>query len=207
MKLWSAACVIFAATAAASGPPAPASARATYTIDSKTSRLSVQTETVGLSSMFGHDHKFDARDFNGKLTLLPGVPESAVLELDVRGDALTLLEDVGDDTRREIAEALRVAVLDTDAYPAISFRSRSVTAKQNGDGSFDVRLAGELALHGVHRSVVIPAHVVAAPDGVRATGALQLRQSNFKIRPYTFAKGTVRVRDTIAISFDLLARR
>ena len=173
---------------------------------SKTSRLTVETETAGLSSMFGHDHRFDARDFRGTLALVPGVPESAVLELDVRGDALSLLEDVSDDTRREIAEALRNAVLETGKYPDVSFRSRRVTAKKNDDGSTDVRLAGELALHGVRRKVVVPAHVVATPGGVRATGALTLRQSDFKIKPYTFAKGTVQVRDTLAISFDLRAR-
>jgi len=185
---------------------APAPLRAVYTIDSKTSRLTVETETAGLSSMFGHDHRFDAGDFRGTLTLVPGVPESAVLELDVRRDALSLLEDVSDDTRREIAEALRNAVLETGKYPDVSFRSRRVTAKKNDDGSTDVRLAGELALHGVRRKIVVPAHVIATPGGVRATGALTLRQSDFKIKPYTFAKGTVQVSDTLAISFDLRAR-
>jgi polyisoprenoid-binding protein YceI len=206
--LWIAACASLAATAAAHDPPAPpASARATYKIDSKSSRLTVETETTGLSSMFGHDHKFDARDFTGALTLIPGVPESAVLALDVRGGALTLLEEVSDDTRREITAALRDAVLETPKYGEISFRSRSVTATNNDDGSFDVRLTGELALHGIRRKIVVPAHVVPTPNSVRATGALELRQSDFKIKPYTFAKGTVRVRDAVAISFDLRARR
>jgi hypothetical protein len=48
---------------------APAPVRAEYSFDGKTSRLTVETETVGLASMFGHDHKFVARDFTGTLTL------------------------------------------------------------------------------------------------------------------------------------------
>jgi polyisoprenoid-binding protein YceI len=178
-----------------------------YRIDAKTSRLTVETETVGLASMFGHDHKFDARDFGGRITLVPGRPESAALALDVRGEGLILVEDVSDDTHREISAALRDVVLETGKYPEIAFRSRSISATRNDDGSFDVRLTGELALHGVKRKVTVPAHVTMAPGGLRATGALELRQSDFRIKPFTFAKATVKVRDTVAISFDLLARK
>jgi polyisoprenoid-binding protein YceI len=188
-------------------PNAGAAARAESKVDEKTSRLTVETETVGLSSMFGHDHKFDARDFAGTMTLVPGAPDTAVLEVVVRGAALTLVEDVSDDVRREISAALRDAVLETGKYPEIAFHSRSVNATKNDDGSFDVKLAGELTLHGVRRKIVVPAHVTTTADGIRATGALELRQSDFKIRPYTFAKGTVTVRDFVALSFDLVARR
>src|SRR6478752_3244384 len=108
-----------------------------YKIDSKTSRLTVETETTGLSSMFGHDHRFDVRDFSGVLTMRAGAPESAILQLTARGEALTLIENVDDDARREIAAALRDAVLQTARYPEIAFRSRRVSATRNEDGSFD----------------------------------------------------------------------
>lgn len=196
------------ARAADTQPATPGvTARTELRIDAKTSRLTVETETVGLSSMFGHDHKFDARDFRGTITLAPRLPATAAIELTVRGDKLTLLEDVSDDTHREIGAALRDAVLETDKYPQIPFRSRSVTAKKTADGNFDVKLAGELELHGVRRKVIVPAHVTMTPDGVRATGAIELRQSDFKIKPYTFARGTVRVRDVVSLSFDILGRR
>jgi polyisoprenoid-binding protein YceI len=120
--------------AADAAPPAPA-ARRELLVDSKTSRLTIETETVGLSSMFGHDHKFDARDFTGKISFVPGAPASATLELAVRGDTLTLLEDVSDDVHREIGAALREAVLETGKYPRIAFRSRGVAARRNEDGS------------------------------------------------------------------------
>jgi len=177
-----------------------------YKIDNKTSRLTVETETTGLSSMFGHDHRFDVRDFSGVLTMRAGAPQSAILHLTARGEALTLLETVDDDARREIAAALRDAVLETARYPEIAFRSRRVSATRNDDGSFDVTLTGELTLHGVRRSIVVPAHVVPTRDGLRATGALGLRQSAFGIKPYTFANGTVSVRNAVTISFDILAR-
>lgn len=201
--------VSLAPSRAADAEPAKpaAAARTELRIDAKTSRLTVETETVGLSSMFGHDHKFYARDFGGKLSLAPGAPESAALELTVRADALTLIEDVSDDTHREIDAALREAVLESAKYPLITFRSRSVTAKKNEDGSFDVKLAGDLDLHGVRRKITIPARVTETPDGIRAIGAIELRQSDFKIKPFTFAKGTVKVRDFVALSFDVVGKR
>jgi polyisoprenoid-binding protein YceI len=98
-------------------------------------------------------------------------------------------------------------VLETGKYPQITFRSRNLRASRNPDGSFDVALAGVLDLHGVRRKVVVPAHVTLGPRGVRAVGALELRQSDFKIKPYTFARGTVKVRDYVALSFDIAGRR
>ena len=197
-----------AADAEPTTPTTPASAaRAELRIDAKTSRLTVETETVGLSSMFGHDHKFDARDFAGTITFVPGAPESAALELTVRSDALTLIEDVSDDVHREIGAALRDALLETGKYPQIAFRSRSVSAKKNEDGSYDVKLAGALELHGVRRQITVPARVTTTAEGMRARGAIELRQSDFKIKPYTFARGTVKVRDWVALSFDIVGRR
>ena len=195
-------CVVAAALVAG----AATAPRDAYRLDGKTSRLTVETETTGLSSMFGHDHRFDVRDFRGTLTMAPGAPESAVLELTARADALVLLETVDDDTRREITAALRHAVLETARYPEISFRSRTVRAARNADGSLDVTVTGDLEMHGVRRSIVVPAHVVPTPGGFRATGALGLRQTAFKIKPYTFANGTVSVRNAVTVSFDLLAR-
>ena len=199
-------CFLPPAAVAADPPPADA-APAEYEVDAKTSRLTVETETVGLASMFGHDHRFLAREFAGRIALAPEAPETAVLALTVRGDTLTLVEDLSDDAHREIAAALRDVVLETGKYPEIAFRSRGVSARQNGDGSYDVKLAGDLTLHGVRRKVVVPARVTRSAEGLRATGALELRQSDFKIKPYTFAKGTIKVRDLVAISFDLVARR
>lgn len=194
--------------AAAAEPAQPAAAaRTELRFDSKTSRLTVVTETVGLSSLFGHDHKLDVRDFGGTITLVPGAPESATLALTVRGEALTLLEDVSDDVHREIGAALRDAVLETGKHPQIAFRSRGITARKNADGSYDVKLAGELEMHGVRRKLTVPARVTFTPGGLRATGTLELRQSDFKIKPFTFAKGTVKVRDVVALSFDVVGKR
>ena len=69
--LWVAACATIATSLPGNGQSdrSTAPARTAYRIDSKTSRLTVETETAGLSSLFGHDHRFDGGDFTGAVAL------------------------------------------------------------------------------------------------------------------------------------------
>jgi hypothetical protein len=38
-------------------------------------------------------------------------------------------------------------------------------------------------------------------------GTVEIRQTDFKIAPFVFARGTVRVRDRVLISFDVVANK
>jgi len=67
--LLAAAACLFPPGRAISEAPTPGAPRAAFQVDAKTSRLTVETETVGLASMFGHDHRFLARDFTGTIAL------------------------------------------------------------------------------------------------------------------------------------------
>jgi len=186
---------------------APDTSRLHYRIDAGKSRFSIETETSGLSTMFGHDHKIAVRDFGGVVSFNPGAPETAALELTVRTDSLRLLdEDVKTGDRRDI-EATILNVLKAAAYNKIVFASTAVTAETIGDGIFDVRIAGQLTMRGVRREVTIPTQVIVRPDLLRATGSVKLRQTDYKIEPLSFAGGTVKVKDAVTLSFDLIATR
>lgn len=185
----------------------PDTSRLHYRIDAAKSRFSIETETSGLSAMFGHDHKIAVRDFEGVVSFNPGAPETASLELTVRPDSLRLLdEDVRPADRRDI-EATILNVLKASVYSKIVFASTAVTAHTIGDGIFDVQIAGELTMRGVRRGVTIPTQVIVRPDLLRATGSLKLRQTDYKIEPFSFAGGTVKVKDAVTLSFDLIATR
>ncbi|HET9986266.1 MAG TPA: YceI family protein [Longimicrobiales bacterium] len=77
------------------------------------------------------------------------------------------------------------AVLDAAHHPAITFRSRN--AEADGPGRF--RIAGELALRGVHRAVGIdatlarPAAALAGPRVLRLTGTTTLHARAFGLPP------------------------
>jgi polyisoprenoid-binding protein YceI len=187
--------------------PVAAPARVSYRIDVPSSRFVVATETSGMSSMFGHDHKVEVGSYSGEVTLIRGQPATAALELAVRADSLRAVEERDDATSADIDAAIREQVLETRKYPRITFKSRAVKATPGADGSFDVSLDGTLDLHGVRREVTIRCTLAFEGEGLRATGTLALRQRDFKIAPFSFAGGTVTVADRVTLSFTIVARR
>ena len=197
----------FSLLAADQRPSVGAPARVSYQIDVPRSRFVVNTETTGMSSLFGHDHKLEVGDYAGEVRVVPGQPVTASLELSVRADSLRAVEERDEDTPAEIDAALRDHVLETHKYPTITFKSRAVTATAREHGAFDVNLAGELDLHGVRREVTVPFKVVFQGETLRASGTLALRQRDFKIAPFSFAGGTVTVADRLTLTFTIVARR
>ena len=64
--------VAFTLFAADQQPSAGAPARVSYRIDVPRSRFVVNTETTGMSSMFGHDHKLEVGDYSGEVDARAG---------------------------------------------------------------------------------------------------------------------------------------
>ncbi len=192
---------------AETSPPkaAPAAARRTYRIDAAKSRFIVETQTGGLSAMFGHDHKIAVRDFSGAATFDRDKAKAASLELTIRSNSLYLLDEDNIGARQAIESALREDVLQTALYPEIVFKSRGVTLARRGDGTYDVRIVGELRLHGVRRQVTVPARVSLEGDTLHAIGIFEVRQTDFNITPFSFVNGTVTIKDVVTLSFDIVA--
>jgi polyisoprenoid-binding protein YceI len=132
-------------------------------------------------------------------------PRGVSLSLTVQAKSLYLLGENDIGARQSIESALREDVLETVKYPVIVFKSRSVTSERRGDGTFDVRLTGDLTLHGVKKQITIPARVSLDNGSLHAIGVLELRQTDFKITPFSFASGTVGIRDVVTLSFDIVA--
>jgi len=185
----------------ASAPPS----KAAYQVDAKKSRFIVETQTTGLSSMFAHDHKIAVRDFTGQATFTRGNARGASLNLIVKASSLYLLgeDDIG--ARQSIESALREDVLETAKYPEIVFKSRGITSERRGDGTFDARITGDLTLHGVKKPITIPARVALDNGNLHAIGVIELRQTDFKITPFSFVSGSVGIRDIVILSFDIVA--
>jgi len=189
----------------APGKPTALPAKATYQVDAKKSRFIVETETTGLSSMFAHDHKIGVRDFTGQATFMRDNAKGVSLTLTVQANSLYLLGENDIGARQSIESALREDVLETAKYPQIVFTSRSVTSERRGDGTFDVRLTGDLKLHGVKKQITIPARVSLENGTLHAIGVMELRQTDFKITPFSFVSGSVGIRDIVTLSFDIVA--
>jgi polyisoprenoid-binding protein YceI len=188
-----------------SARPAAAASKVPYTIDAKKSRFIVETQTGGLSANFAHDHRISIDDFSGQATFAPQGGGAASLSMTVRASSLHLLGEETLGARQAIESALREDVLETAKFPDISFKSRSVKSSRRGDGTYDVRLVGELSLHGVKKQVTVPARVSLEAGTLHAIGTLELRQTDFGITPFSFVNGTVTIRDTVILSFDIIA--
>jgi polyisoprenoid-binding protein YceI len=97
-------------------------------------------------------------------------------------------------------------VLDAGRFPAIRFRSREVSGKQIEQGSYELKVSGDLSLHGAERPAVVPLRVDVQGDQLTATGKFVIRQSDFGIEPTTAGGGTVRVEDEVTVTFRIVAR-
>jgi len=86
-------------------------------------------------------------------------------------------------------------VLDSNHFPEISFESTHVEHGQ--EGVFVVN--GRLSLHGVTKPISLVAHLKSG----RYTGMFALKQRDFGIIPVSIAGGTVKVKDELAIEFDI----
>jgi len=195
------------ARAARAETPAAADAAAphgSYQIDPKRSRFIVETQTSGLSTMFAHDHRIEIRDFSGQAAFARN-QKSGSLQLTVRPKSMVLIGEDNLGARQAIESTLREDVLDTDKFPEITFKTKTVTSSRRGDGTFDVRLAGELNLHGVKRAITIPARVSLDGGALHAIGVFEIRQTDYAITPFSFANGTVGIKDTVTLSFDIVA--
>jgi len=203
-------CLTGGLASATFGQPAPGKAasppsKGSYQIDAKKSRFIVETETTGLSAMFAHDHKIGVRDLTGQATFTRDNAKGASLTFTVQASSLYLLGENELGQRQAIESALREDVLETAKYPQIVFTSRSVTSERRGDGTFDVRLTGDLKLHGVKKQITIPARVAVENCTLHAIGVIELRQTDFKITPFSFVSGSVGIRDLVILSFDIVA--
>ena len=178
-----------------------------YRIDVPHSRFVVNTTTSGVSSMFGHDHKIEVRSYEGTVTLVAGTIAAATVELTVRAEAMHAVEERHEDISGEIDAALHDNVLDTRTFPTITFSGRAIAASRRDDGGFDVKLTGDLRLHGVRRTVTVPLRLTFKDDTMRASGKLSLRQTDYTSVPFSFAGGTVTVANRVTLSFDIVAHK
>jgi polyisoprenoid-binding protein YceI len=193
--------------APAAGGRSADTSRARYKIDPAKSRFTVETQTSGLSSMFGHDHRIGASGLAGSVSFIPGAPESASVDLTVEADSLRLLDDGVSDANRVDIERMIQKSLETTKWKQIRFHSSGVEVETIGDAIFQIALGGELRLHGVGHPVTLPAQVIVRPDVLRVSGVYKLRQTDYKITPFSLAGGTVKVRDEVTLTFDLVAPR
>ena len=178
-----------------------------YAIDKSSSRFTVRAFATGMLSSLGHSPTFAIRDFDGEIDFSPDDLSATALRLSVRAESLEVMDDIKSSDRREMESTMNQRVLETTKYPEITFASSGVTTSRLGEGRYQANLNGTLTLHGQSRQITIPTQVTLMGDMLRAGGEWGLSQSNFGIAPVSVAGGTLKLKDEVKFSFDIVARK
>ena len=151
--------------------------------------LTVRTGKGGAASKAGHNLVLEVQRWQGSLSA-----EEVTLTADARSFRVVSgsggISPLGDEEKAGIAQTIDEEVLEGGS---ISFRSTAVTER---DGGYDVD--GELDLLGVSRPLAFALQL----DGDHLTGRAQVKQTDFKIKPYSALFGTLKVADVVEVSID-----
>ncbi|HEV7899578.1 MAG TPA: YceI family protein [Planosporangium sp.] len=159
--------------------------------------LLVHTRREGLAAKIGHDLTIEITDWSADVEV-PDDPAQTRLTVRVGLGSLAVREGTGgaapltDADRREIRRNADKA-LAVDRYPAAVFTADRV---QPGAGVVD----GRLTLHGVTRPVQLR---VSRVGPGRYRGTATVTQSEYGIRPYSAFLGALRIRDAVAVEFEV----
>src|SRR5262245_10158199 len=180
----------------------------TYTIVPSESSFWVFVGKAGLFSGLAHDHEIGVKQFSGKVILPQSGAAGGSLSLDIDARSLIVLDKKpSEEDKKKISSSMHTEVLESAKYEKISFKSVSVSdLKQTGENAYSFTLNGDLSLHGVTKRIAVPVNLTVAPQQLRAAGKYTLRQTDYGIKPYSAAGGTVKVKNDIVVNFNILAK-
>jgi hypothetical protein len=164
-------------------------------IDAERSTLTIRVYKAGLFSAFAHNHEIRARIAEGQLS----EENPAAIQFKVIAKSLEVVDpEESAKDRAEIQMHMQNEVLESERFPEIAFHSTSVG--KMGPDRWTVK--GDLTLHGQTH----PLELTVTGGNKRYTGAVNLKQSDFGIKPFSAAGGTVKVKDIVKVEFAIEAR-
>ncbi|HEY8225383.1 MAG TPA: YceI family protein [Pyrinomonadaceae bacterium] len=178
-----------------------------FRIDPKRSDLMVRAFSGGVLWFKGHDHFVRPSDYSGEVELTPTAITPASLLLTIRAASVEETRPIFTPPQKKIInKELNEIVLEPAKYPDIVFKSTEVTGKLKADGHYEANIGGDLTLHGVTRHITIPADVTLdGLNSLRARGEVEFNRSDFKVNATSAMHGTIRVRDKLKLTFDIVA--
>jgi len=118
-----------------------------------------------------------------------------------------LLDKVSDKDRREIETTMHKDVLESSRFPEMIFEASNPSISKGGEDLYWVNLQGKLTLHGVTKPQQITARVSFSGSEMRASGEFTVRQTNFGIKLVSVAGGTLKLKDDVKLTFELVGHK
>jgi polyisoprenoid-binding protein YceI len=178
----------------------------TYVVDPERSAVAIHIGRAGLFKFAGHEHEVLAPRFGGEIQADP---------LDLAGSSVSLTFDATslrvsekgeppEDVPKVQQRMVGPELLDVARFPSVTFRSTKIEGREAGKGAYELKITGELMVHGVARSTVVQVRVEVAGDALTATGGFVLRHTDFGLTPVSVA-GVVKVKNEISIDYKIQA--
>ena len=166
-------------------------------LDLAASKVTVHVDKSGLFAAFAHNHTIAAPLASGEIDL-----QKRTIELTFRAADMKVLDpDTSASDRTTVESNMKGnEVLDASRFPEIKFVSTSVEPTAGDPAHYQVD--GNLTLHGVTR----PVGMSVAFTGGHYTGKVILKQTDFGITPIKIGGGAVRVKDPVAIVFEIVPK-
>jgi len=179
-----------------------------FRLDSSKSKFIAHALPGGLLWFKGHEHLVGVREFSGEAQLTTDSINPASLQITAKTESMVETSDKFTDAQKQIInKELREIVLEPAKYPEIVFKSTGVTGKARSASEYDLKVVGDLSLHGVTRQVSIPTRVTITGSELRAQGEFSINRSDYKVKATSAVHGLVRVRGTVKFTFDIVGTR
>jgi polyisoprenoid-binding protein YceI len=181
-------------------------ARVRYLIDAAASRFTVQAFATGLLSAFGHNPTIGIGDYDGEIQFVPETYENASVRVTVRTAAMEVLDEMKRDDRQKLEQQMYEQVLDVKHFSTAVYAGKEITVQKLSNELLNADVSGELSFHGITQTHSFDARVTAMGTMLRISGEFSLRQSDYGIKPVSFAGGALRLKDELKFKFELVAR-
>ena len=177
-----------------------------YPIDPQQSKMEIHVGKEGAFKAFGHDHLIEAKQVSGEVQFDSQRIEQSSVRLQVPTKSITVIDPGESEKDRKEVQATMEAekVLDVAKFPEITFASTSISAAKKTSDGWELTLSGKLNLHGVEKTVTFPLRVRTGNKELRAEGEVYILQTDFGITPVKVGGGTVKVKDKLKITFNIV---
>jgi polyisoprenoid-binding protein YceI len=163
---------------------------------------------TGLFSALAHDHDIGVKYFGGRVVVSEAGAGGGSLEMEVDATSLEVLDTKpSEEDKKKIFNSMHNEVLQSAKHPKITFKSVSVSdVKQTGNEAYSFVVNGDLTLRGVTKRIAVPVAATITQQQLRAIGKYTLKQTDYGIKPYSAAGGTIKVKDEIVVNFNIVAK-
>jgi polyisoprenoid-binding protein YceI len=166
----------------------------------------VQAFATGLLSVFGHNPTIAIRDYDGEIQFNPDTIDNTSVRVTVRTSAMEVVDEMKNDDRKKLEQAMYDQVLEPNRFPTAVYESKQITVQKDSAEQWRVHVAGELSFHGATQSHSFDARVNYMGTTMRIVGEFPLRQSDYGIKPVSFAGGALKSKDELKFNFQMVAR-